>query len=163
MDVMEAIKKKRAIRHFTDEEIPEEIIHAILDAGRRAQSSKNSQPWHFIAVRDKETLRALSHMGKYAAHVKDAALAIALVAEPGTDFDMGQAAAYMQLAALEYGVGSCLVAIYEPEDAKKLLGIPGDCDFKIALDFGYPAEGEKQPSTQKGRKDFDQVVHWENW
>jgi nitroreductase len=163
MNVMDAIKKKHAIRHFTDEEIPEGIVYAILDAGRRAQSSRNSQPWHFIAVKEKETLKALSHMGKYAGHVKDAALAIALIAEPGTDFDMGQVAAYMQLAALEYGVGSCLVAIYEPEDAKKLLGIPDDREFKIVLDFGYPAEEEKQPSRQKGRKDFDEVVHWEKW
>jgi len=163
MNVMEAIKKKRAVRHFTGEKIPEDVVHTILDAGRRAQSSKNTQPWHFIAVRERETLEALSHMGKYASHVKDAAMAIALTAEPGTDFDIGQVAAFMQLAALEYGVGSCLVAIYEPEDAKKLLGIPDDREFKIALDFGYPAEEENEPPRQNGRKDFDEVVHWEKW
>jgi nitroreductase len=163
MNVIEAIKKKRAVRHFTEEKIPDDVVFVILDAGRRAQSSKNTQPWEFIAIQEKETLEALSHMGKYASHVKDAALAIALISEPGTDFDMGQAAAYMQLAAMEYGIGSCLVAIYEPEDAKKLLGVPDDRDFKIAIDFGYPAEQEKQPTTGKGRKVFDQVVHWEKW
>jgi nitroreductase len=163
MNIMEAIKKKRAVRHFTGEKIPGDVVHTILDAGRRSQSSKNTQPWDFIAIQEKETLKALSHMGKYASHVRDATLAIALIAKPGTDFDMGQAAAYMQLAALEYGVGSCLVAIYEPEDAKRLLGVPDDREFKIALDFGYPAEEEKQPSHQKGRKGFDEVVHWEKW
>ncbi|MBN2147484.1 MAG: nitroreductase family protein [Anaerolineales bacterium] len=56
MNVSEAIRLKRAVRKFTDQPLPEEVILAILNAGRRAQSSMNTQPWHFIAITDKATL-----------------------------------------------------------------------------------------------------------
>ena len=57
MTVSEVIRTKRAVRQFSDEPLSEEAIRTILMAGRRAQSSKNTQPWHFIAIRDQATLR----------------------------------------------------------------------------------------------------------
>src|SRR5574342_1376681 len=98
MNVSEAIRMKRAVRKFREEPLPDEVIHAILNAGRRAQSSKNSQPWHFIAIRDKAILKALSECGTYAGHLAGAAFAVAiLTADPTTKFqtmfDAGQAAA----------------------------------------------------------------------
>jgi nitroreductase len=163
MNVIEAIQTKRAIREYQDKPIPEEVVYAILDAGRRAQSSKNTQPWQFIAVQDKATLKTLSTLGKYASHMKDAPLGIVFAAPAGTEFDLGQAAAYMQLIGTEYGVGSCLIAIYEPEEAKKLLGIPNEYQVRISIAFGYPSEAEQKKSLGKGRKDFQEVVHWEKW
>src|SRR5213082_604754 len=108
MTVSELIRTKRAVRQFTDESLSEEAIRSILNAGRRAQSSKNSQPWHFIAIRNRETLVALSKMGDYASHLPNAALVVAIltpdpVANYAVMFDAGQAAAYMQLAALDLG------------------------------------------------------------
>ena len=50
MNVSDAIRLKRAVRKFTDQPLPEETILAILNAGRRAQSSKNTQPWHFYVI-----------------------------------------------------------------------------------------------------------------
>ena len=70
MDVAEAIRTKRAVRRFTDQPVAEDAIRAVLNAGRRAQSSKNSQPWHFIAIRDRDTLRRLSECGEYAGHLE---------------------------------------------------------------------------------------------
>ncbi len=52
MDVLEAINQKRAVRQFKAEKLPEEAVQTILNAGRRAQSAKNVQPWQFIAVQD---------------------------------------------------------------------------------------------------------------
>ena len=163
MNVIEAIENKRAIRSFKQKPLPEPVVRAILDAGRRAQSSKNTQPWQFIAVQDKERLAALSKLGKYASHVKDAALAIVLAGPAGVEFDLGQAAAYMQLAALEHGVGSCLVAIYEPGEARKLLNVPDGYQMHIAIDFGYPSKTEQEKTLGKGRKDLQDVTHWETW
>ncbi len=57
MTVSEVIRTKRAVRQFSDEPLSEEAIRTILMAGRRAQSSKNTQLWHFIAIRDQATLR----------------------------------------------------------------------------------------------------------
>jgi len=170
MNVNEAIRMKRAIRQFSPKQIPVEDIQAILNAGRRAQSAKNQQLWHFIAITDRETLNALSKMGTFAGHLAGAALGIAILTPPPDQrfsimFDAGQAAAYMQLEAWELGVGSCLATIYESEKARRLLEFPQDYYIRIAISFGYPEdERELILTPQKGgRYPFDKVVHWEKW
>jgi nitroreductase len=164
VDVLEAIASKRAVRHFTDQPITDEDLRAILNAGRRAQSSKNTQPWTFIAMRDRETLQRLSECGAYAGHLAGAAVGVALLSAGPTGFDLGQAAAYVQLAAWELGIGSCIASIYEPERARAILGVPQAYSFDIALSLGYPdlAARPAAPAGQ-GRRPFDEVVRFERW
>ncbi|MDH5507109.1 MAG: nitroreductase family protein [Anaerolineae bacterium] len=170
MNVSEAIRTKRAIRKFNQDPLPNETIEAILNAGRRAQSAKNMQPWQFIAVREKSTLQTLSKLGHFAGHLAGAPLGIAILTlDPEQRFsilfDAGQAAAYMQLAAWEYGVGSCLATIYEPEAARQLLKFPQKWHLHVAISFGYPDEDEliPRPPRKKGRSSFADTVHWERW
>jgi nitroreductase len=170
MNVSDAIRTKRAVRQFQDKPLPDEVAHKILNAGRRSQSSKNNQPWQFIAIREKPILKALSEAGTYAGHLAGAAVAVAiLVPDPDdrfqTLFDAGQAAAYMQLAAWELGVGSCLASIYEPDKARAILGFPPGWQVRICISFGYPLdEGLLTAAPKKGgRKPLDEMVHWEKW
>ena len=170
MNVSEAIRTKRAVRQFQDKPLPELITHAILNAGRRSQSSKNEQSWQFIAIQDNAILMALSECGTFAGHLAGAALAVAILTPDPTGkfqtmFDAGQAAAFMQLAAWELGVGSCPASIYEGEKAREILGFPPDWHLRIALSFGYPLKEEKlsAPPKKGGRKVMDEVVHWERW
>lgn len=170
MDVSDAIRLKRAVREFADRPLPRETALAILNAGRRAQSSKNTQPWDFIAITDRAVLKAFSECGTWAGHLAGAALGIAIVhADPGEKFqmmfDIGQAAAYMQLAAWELGVGSCLASIYEVEKARQVLGFPEDLYLRIALSFGYPLEAQVLNAAPRkgGRRALDDMVHWEHW
>lgn len=177
--VEETIRTKRAVRQFTEQSLPEDVVQAILTAGRRAQSSKNTQPWHFVVVRDHNRLRQLSECGMYAGHLAGAAMGVAIVT-PGTAadaspveqaerhawimFDVGQAAAYMQLAAWELGVGSCIATIYEPEKAKAILGAPQDMRCDVAISFGYPAPSAIRPTASvAGRRPYGDVVHIEQW
>lgn len=169
MDVWDAIRQKRAVRDFTDEPLPDDVVERILDAGRRSQSSKNSQPWDFIVIRDRERLQQVSHLGDWMGHVAGAAMCVAILTPPPGDrfawhmFDIGQAASYMQLAALELGVGSCLGTVYKPEEARELLGFPEDKWLTIAISFGYPAEAAPSKPRKGKRRPFDDVVHWETW
>ena len=170
MNVADAIQTKRAIRQFQDRALPETAERAILNAGRRSQSSKNSQPWQFIAVRKKELLKPLSECGAYAGHLAGAALGVAILTPQPDDkfqtlFDAGQAAAYMQLAAWELGIGSCLASIYEPEKAREVLGFPPEWQVRICLSFGYPQEAGQLTAAPKpgGRRTLDEVVHWDRW
>jgi nitroreductase len=170
MNVSDAIRLKRAVRKFTPDLLPEKVILAILNAGRRAQSSKNTQPWHFIAITDKAILKQLSECGEWAGHLAGAALGVAILTpDPGekfqTMFDGGQAAAYMQLAAWELGVGSCPASIYEPEKARQILGFPSEYHLRITLSFGYPQDGEILVKTPKkgGRRAINDIVHWQTW
>src|SRR5690348_9613492 len=66
--VAELIRTQRATRQYSQREVTEEDIRTILNAGRRAQSSRNLQRWYFIVVRDRERLRRLAEGGKYAEH-----------------------------------------------------------------------------------------------
>jgi nitroreductase len=170
MNVYDAICTKRVVRIFKDEQLPERAILTILNSGRRSQSSKNEQTWQFIAIRDKSILKALSECGEWAGHIAGAALAVAILTpEPigkfQTMFDAGQAAALMQLAAWELGIGSCPASIYEAEKARRILGFPAELHLRIALSFGYPAENEIIFAAPKkgGRKALHEVVHWEKW
>jgi nitroreductase len=170
MNVGEAIRTKRAVRQFRDEPVPEEMVRAILNAGRRSQSSKNTQPWQFIAVRDRGLLRALSTCGTYASHLATAALGVVIATPDPTGrisviFDAGQAAAYMQLAGWELGIGSCLVTFHQAEEARKVLGIPPEWHGNMGLSFGYPAEEQKLSAAPKkgGRKPLEEFVHWDRW
>jgi nitroreductase len=170
MNVSDAIRLKRAVRKFQDKPLPDKVIHAILNAGRRSQSSKNLQAWRFIAIQNKETLKALSQCGEWAGHIAGAAVCIAIltpnpILKFQTMFDAGQAAAYMQLAAWELGVGSCPASIYEPEKARQILGFPADWHLRIALSFGYALEEENlsAPPKMGGRMSLDEIVHWEKW
>ncbi len=168
MEVWTAIRKKRAVRQFTDDPLPDDVVQRILDAGRRSQSSKNSPPWEFIVSRDRERLRHVAHLGDWLGHVAGAAMCVALLTPaPGERFawhmfDIGQAASYMQLAALEMGIGSCLGTVYKPDEARELLGFPADKHLTIVISFGYPAESRRS-AGKKGRRSLDDVVHWETW
>lgn len=170
MNVSEAIRTKRAVRKFKDEALPEEIVTAILNAGRRSQSSKNEQGWQFIAIRDRSTLKALSKCGTWAGHLAGAALGVAILTPDPSGkfqimFDAGQAAAFMQLAAWELGIGSVPASIYEHEKAREILGFPPEWHLRIALSFGYPLDEEKITAAPKkgGRKPLEEIVHWEKW
>ena len=170
MHVSEAIRTKRAVREFQETALPQEVILSILNAGRRSQSSKNNQAWQFIAIRDKEILKALATCGEWAGHIAGAAMAVAiLIPDPNAKFqhlvDCGQAAAFMQLAAWELGIGSCPASIYDGEKARAILGFPAEWHLRLALSFGYPLEEEKLTAApiKGGRRSLDEVVHWDKW
>jgi len=170
VEVSQAIQLKRAVRSFAGEPLPEQALRAILNAGRRAQSSKNRQAWHFMVIRDRATLAELAKLGTYAGHLSGAAAAIAILT-PNPDerwsimFDVGQAAAYMQLAALELGIGSCPATISQTEEARQLLGFPADLHLRIVFSFGFPADPGvlTAPPHPGGRKALAQLVSFERW
>ncbi len=170
MDVENAIGSFRAVRRFEQRPLPEEAVRTILNAGRRAQSSKNTQPWHFIAISDRETLTRLSTTGDFAGHLAGAALGVALVAPKDDEradwilFDLGQVTAYIQLAAWDLGIGSCIATIYRPDDAALILSIPADLQCPLALSFGYPQPAERErPLRAGGRRPLEEVVHQQHW
>lgn len=170
MEVLEAIRTKRAIRSFADRPVEDDILLQILNAGRRAQSSKNSQPWHFLVVRQRELLKSLSQMGQYAGQLSDAAAAIAILTPDPAErwsimFDAGQAASYMHLAAWALGVGTCPVTIYEHEQARELLGFPPEWHLRVVLSLGYPDDQEavSAPPRSGGRKPLAELISFGRW
>jgi nitroreductase len=164
MDIDELIRTMRAVRTFTNEPLADADLEAILEAGRRAQSSNNTQPWTFIVVRERDTLRALSECGRYAGHLAGATVGIALVANEPADFDLGQAAANMQLAARGRGIGSCIASMWQSDAAKAILGVPAGHHFDTAISFGWPSPEElDRPRKAGARRPLAEVVRNERW
>ena len=171
--VWRAIATRRAIRDFADRALEPWIVERIVDAGRRAASSKNSQRWDFVVVTDQGTLRELAAVGPWAGHLAGAAAAVALVVPdpraPGAPlsilFDLGQAAANMGLAAWELGVGSVPATVYEPELARRLLGYPETHHCEYLLSFGWPADPGALSAAARsgGRRPLGDVLHRERW
>ena len=76
MDVYECIRTRVAVRSFTSEPVPEPVIKKILRAGRWAPSQRNRQPWHFIVIRDRQTLNQLASLTSSGSYIAGAPLAI---------------------------------------------------------------------------------------
>lgn len=169
MNVYEAIRTKRAIRNYDSRPLPQEAVQTILNAGRLSQSAKNIQPWHFVAIQERQRLQALVEAGKFSPHLGEAALGVVILTPDPAErfqilFDAGQAAAYMQLTAWELGIGSCLVTSYNREGVRELLNIPDEYHIRIAIAFGFPsAAGETRKASRSGRRPFNDVVRWETW
>jgi nitroreductase len=169
MNIWDGIRTKHSVRNFTDQPIAEDAVRRILDAGRRAPSGFNSQPWNFIVIRDREMLQRLATIGRSTRHVAGAAMCVFILSpDRETDFwrnlfDAGQAATYMMLAAHELGIGSSPGTIYEYKTARELLGFPEDWKPYILISFGYPDPANQRPPKQGGRRPFDDVVHREKW
>lgn len=173
METWQAINSVRVVRQFADGPVAAEHVDRIVNAGRRAGSSKNEQRWGFVLVRDREHLRQLSKVGDYAGHLAGAALAIALVAPDASlsprgfsiMWDLGRAAQNMVLAAWELGIGSVPATVYDHDLARRLLGLPQElrCDF--LLSFGYPADASllTAPNRAGGRVALETLVHEERW
>lgn len=173
MNVEEAVGRLRVVREFRDEPLGDDDLRAILQAGRRAGSSKNSQRWQFIVVRDRERLKQLAGAGPYAGHVAGAALAVALVTpDPRADraplsvvWDLGRAAQNMILVAWTRGVGSAPATVYEHDLCREILGYPAGQHCEYVLSFGYPADATDltRPRRAGGRRALDELVHEERW
>lgn len=173
MDTWQAINTVRVVRRFDDRPLAAEHLDRILNAGRRAGSSKNEQRWTFIVVHDRDHLRELAAVGRYASHLAGAAVAVALVTPETADgprtrssmWDLGRAAQNMVLAAWELGVGSVPATVYDHDLARRLLGLPAEqrCDF--LLSFGYPADPTvlTAPNRAGGRLPLEDVVREEHW
>jgi nitroreductase len=169
METWQAINTVRVVRQFNDEPIRDEDLDRILNAARRTGSSKNDQVWAFIVLRDRDHLRELGAVGRYAGHLAGATVAIALITpNPATAsmmWDLGRAAQNMVLAAWELGIGSVPATVYDHGLASRLLSLPDDrrCDF--LLSFGHPADESKltAPNRTGGRLSLSEVVHEERW
>lgn len=169
MQTWDAITSRRNVRSFTSQPIAAADLDRILEAGRRAPSSRNTQPWDFVLVTDREQLEQLSHVWRGGGHVAGSAATVALVTtdsdEPGRrpQFDLGQTTLQMMLAAADLGIGSAHSSVGEQDLARQILRLPADRTCEFLISFGYPADRPLAPIRRPDRRPFDDVVHRGGW
>jgi nitroreductase len=171
VDTWEAITSRRNIRTFADRPIDDAVLDQILEAGRRAPSSRNWQPWDFVLVTDRLALQELSTVWQGGAHIAGAAACIALVTDVydeerprmTSQYDLGQATMAMMIAAADHGIGTGHSSVGDQAKAQQLLGFPDGKRAAYLMDLGYPADRPLAPIRRPDRKPFDQVVHRGRW
>lgn len=171
MQTWDAIRARRNVRQFTAKPIPAEHLNRILEAGRRSPSSKNTQPWDFVVVTDRDQLAELSTVWRFASHVAGSAVTVALVAPVvaderqcgGVHYDLGQVTMSMMIAATDLGIGTGHSGVGDQNLARAILGLPPDrfCAYLVSL--GYPSDRPLRPIAHPDRRPFDEVVHRGRW
>jgi nitroreductase len=177
----EIVASRRSIRKYTDEPVDEATVDALLESARLAPSGNNTQPWHFIVVRDPAIRKALATASHDQQWMLTAPVFIACVAdiraritgdaplqidELSPRFEVKQiirdtsiAIEHIVLEAADRGLGTCWIAWFGQQEIRPILGIPSDKFLVAILTVGHPAE-EPKP---KSRKRLDQIVHRERW
>jgi nitroreductase len=169
VDTYQTILSLRSVRQFDlSRPIDDAALHRILQAGRMSGSSKDSQPWWFIVIQDRDTLQALSKTGNYAQHVAGAAFAVAIVFDPKFyrgEFDSGRTVQNMMLAAWNDGIGSCIASMHREDDCKEVLVVPQEFRLQHIISFGYPLPVEQTipAAPRRRRKPLDEIVMQERW
>jgi len=163
MNVFDCICTRSAVRSFRPEPIPEGIVKKILEAGRQAHSQRNRQPWRFVVVQNRETLRQIGALASSGPYIGDAPLAIALVIEGAKNpyIDATRAAECLMLVAWGEGVGSCWVGGLDRPKIKELLGILAEAELVTVIPFGYPTDEEK--TKKKVRKRLGKIAYRERY
>lgn len=164
---IDELRKVRQSRKFTDEPVTDEQLAQLLEVAQWTGSSRNTQPWRFIVIQDKEQLAKVSavrgDMIKWAA---SAPLAIALVitaeGEISGAFDEGRVTERLMIAARLLGLGAGTAWYGDASQqaaAKELLGIPPELTARSMVVIGHPAEGAQ--SRNGGRKPLSELVSYD--
>ncbi|MFW6075932.1 MAG: nitroreductase family protein [Chloroflexota bacterium] len=166
-EVAQAIKKVRQARKYTTDQVPKDVVDELLEIARWTGSSRNTQPWHFIVIDDKEQLRKISQLRDPINWVADAPLAIAIVlngdAEVSEAYDEGRVTERLMIGAHIFGFGGG-VAWFGNESqqaqAKEILSIPAENTARSVVTVGQPAtlkDHRPSPATP-GRKPISELV-----
>jgi nitroreductase len=172
METWDAIRSRRNVRQYTDDPVSREALERILEAGRRAPSASNWQPWNFVVVTDRDQLVELAKSWPTGGrHIAQSAATIAVVATAPEEqrqlellhYDIGQAMAYMMLAATDLGIGSGHSAVADQQQAQRVLGFPTGYFCAYLVGLGLPADRPLRPLVKPNRRPFEDVVHWNRW
>jgi nitroreductase len=185
MDILEAVRKRRAVRDYTDRTPSEPVIRSLIETAVWAPSSVNLQPWSFVVVDDPIMLAAYSTEAKAEtlgqadvhpklAHMREMlnspefnifynAPVLAVICATTPDEmalkDCCLAARTLMLAAHAEGLGSCWVGFSEARlnmpAARTRLGIPAEFRPVAPIIVGYPKG--PTPATERSPPDIRPV------
>jgi nitroreductase len=122
--------------------VPDEVVRRIVEAGHLTASAANRQPWQFVVVQDRDTLRQLGGLARTGPYIAQAPLAVAVAYQQDSPFGVSDASRAIQdmlLVAWAEGVGSNWVGFGGLDEAARLLGIPPGWILLAIVPFGYPA------------------------
>jgi nitroreductase len=180
METFEVITNRCSLKaHISRNEIEHDKIMQIIEAGRLAPSARNSQPWRFVVVQDRQVIEAL--VGAFSESnqvIKDAPVilitcgrAVDDITRDGKEyylFDIGLAVANMLLAATDLGLVTHLMTAFDEARVKDTLGLPEDVRAVVATPLAYPREASydeaaRERLASRTRKSLDELIFYDHW
>ena len=163
MELFEAIEQRASVRQLRPIDVPVGDLARILDAGRRAPSGMNLQPYELILIRDGGTLEKLAEAQSC---IADVSVAIALVADPAKSKywleDVAATTENMLLAITALGYATVWIEgtlLRAEAQHKQTLGVPDNLRLMVVLPIGAAAE----PTSQGSKRPLSEIVHWEHY
>ncbi|MHA1935455.1 MAG: nitroreductase family protein [Candidatus Thorarchaeota archaeon] len=159
-NIFDVIAKRRSIRKYKSDKIPDEVLARIMAAARLAPSAENSQPWRFVIVTDQEDKNLLA-IPKPQRFIAGANAVVVVIGDPSvsrckratwTTRDPIIAADHLVLAATALGYGTCWIAMYESrpkewlDEVMQRLKIPVHMHIICLIAIGVPDEN---PAARK--------------
>lgn len=173
-DLVRPLLRTRQVREFTEEPIDPAALEALADVARWSGSSQNKQPWRFIVVTERDTLRRLADSGMPSTRslqTATAAIAITMPEQPGRNvslaYDEARAAERILVGASMLGLGAGIAWISGEgrETVSQVLGLPGDRFMRTVVALGHPSAAAKHPKSERGgaRLPPEEMVFRERW
>jgi nitroreductase len=170
MAFIELARSRWSVRRFVDRTVDDATLQILLEAARMAPSAANRQPIQFIVIHTGGRQAALRRIydRDWFATAPIVLCACVIPAQAWRrmdgrgyqDFDLALAVDHLMLAATEEGLGTCLVAAFDPDAAREVLGIEEGAEPVVFVALGYPADDGPPP---KDRKPLAGIVRYEHW
>lgn len=164
MNVFECVSTLSSIRSFKRDNVPDEQIMKVLEAGRLAPSAHNDQPWEFILIKDKNRISQLDKYCLSGSFSAQADFAVVILTDPESKWrqiDTTRAAQNMILTAWSYRLGTCWIGRIDKKGLSEFLNIPDNWVVLTVLPFGY--FHERMASAGKFRKSPKEVFHLDEY
>lgn len=164
MDLFETVEKRRSIRRFRPNPIPDKNLKKILEAGRLAPSGGNRQPWSFIVVRKPETKKKLAAVANLQQFIADADTVLIALGDPAVSKSLYKqdpmiAIEHIVLASTALGYGTCWIGAFNENDVKEIAKVPENMTVIALLPIGIPDENP----PPKPRRAFKEVFFKESY
>ncbi|HRY28413.1 MAG TPA: nitroreductase family protein [Elusimicrobiota bacterium] len=164
MDALEAIARRYSERSYTSKPVPKDVLEKIVDAGRRAPTARNVQPWEFVVVTDAAARKQIAGLAENGKFIEQAPACVAVFCKDTKYYleDGCNATTALMIAAAALGVQSCWVAgdkkPYGGAVAERL-GLPDGYKLVSLVPLGYAAAAGRPPA----KRPLDEVIHWEKF
>lgn len=172
-EILRELRRTRQFREFTPQPPTEAEVAALTEVARWTGSSRNTQPWRFIVIRDRDVIGRIHDAGvpqTRALRTAPVAIAIVLSGDPGDvehAFDEGRVSERLLIGAQSLGLGAGIAwakAEVRPVIGE-ILGLPADHFVRTLVVVGHPSEAAIQPKSAPGRarRPASEMVFVERW
>ena len=173
MTFLELAKRRCSVRRFKKQQVEEEKLLKVLEAGRVAPSADNYQPLHFVVLRE-EKIKARVVSTYSESWIKSAPVIIAVCGDHSLswkredgkdhlDIDAAIAADHMTLQAAELGLGTCWACWFDAMKCHSILKLPESYEAIALLPLGYPEKPCDPHRHDKRRKELRSLVSWDGF